>query len=126
LLRNTQDDRVEWVAELAELTKQGALASVEVETPFRDERFQSGELLEVPHAQQMNVGVLLDRVASSSRTIVQPPRQRAALLAKVERFARERFGESSFEFPLLTRAWRFTRRSHQSRLPSGRVGRSVG
>jgi SAM-dependent methyltransferase len=110
LLRNTQDDRVEWVAELAELTKQGALASVEVETPFRDERFQQGELLEVPHTQPMNVWVLVDRVASSSRTIVQPSRQRAALLARVEQFARERFGESTFGFPLLTRAWRFTRR----------------
>jgi SAM-dependent methyltransferase len=110
LLRNVQDDRVEWVAELAELTEQGALASVEVETPFSDERFEPGELLEVSHAQQMNLSLLLDRVASSSRTIVQPAEQRAALLARVERFARKRFGEHSFEFPLIARSWRFTRR----------------
>jgi SAM-dependent methyltransferase len=110
LLRNVQDDRVEWVADLAELTKQGALASAEVETPFRDERFEPGELLEVSHTQPMNVSLLVDRVASSSRTIVQPSEQRAALLARVERFARERFGDSTYEFPLLTRAWRFVRR----------------
>jgi hypothetical protein len=58
----------------------------------------------------MTFSVLLDRVASSSRTIVQPSEQRTALLANVEKFARERFGEDTFEFPLITRAWRFTRR----------------
>jgi len=110
LLRNVQDDRAEWVAELAEMTTQGALASVEVEVPFCDHRFEQAELLEVPHAQPMTLSVLLDRVASSSRTIVQPSEQRTALLAKVEKFARERFGEDPFEFPLLTRAWRFRRR----------------
>ena len=109
LLRNVQDDRVEWVAELAELTKQGALASVEVEMPFRDDRFEQAELLEVRHAQAMNVSLLVDRVASSSRTIVQPSEPRTALLARVEEFARERFGEGTFEFPLLTRAWRYRR-----------------
>ena len=97
LLRNVQDDRVEWVAELAELTKQGALASVEVEMPFRDERFEPAELLEVPHAQPMSCSLLLDRVASSSRTIVQPSEQRTALLTRVEEFARERFGEDTFD-----------------------------
>jgi SAM-dependent methyltransferase len=110
LLRNVQDDRVEWVAQLAELTGQGALASVEVEMPFSDPRFQPGELCEVSHAQPMDVSLLLDRVASSSRTIVQPPERREALLARVEVFARERFGEDTFEFPLLTRAWRYKRR----------------
>jgi SAM-dependent methyltransferase len=110
LLRNVQNDRVEWVAELAELTEQGALASVEVEMPFRDERFEQAELREVPHGQPMNVSLLLDRVASSSRTIVQPSEQRGALLARVEEFARERFGEDTFEFPLLTRAWRYRHR----------------
>jgi SAM-dependent methyltransferase len=110
LLRNVQNDRVEWVAELAELTKQRALASVEVEMPFRDDRFEQAQLLEVPHAQPMNFSVLVDRVASSSRTIVQPSEQRTSLLAGVEDFARERFGEDKFEFPLLTRAWRYRRR----------------
>lgn len=110
LLRNVQNDRVEWVAELAELTKQGALASIEVEMPFRDDRFRQAECLEVPHAQPMNYSLLVDRVRSSSRTIVQPSEQRTALLARVEEFARERFGEGTFEFPLLTRAWRYSRR----------------
>jgi SAM-dependent methyltransferase len=110
LLRNVQDDRVEWVTELAAVTNQGALASVEVEMPFRDDRFEQAELLEVPHAQPMNISLLLDRVASSSRTIVQPSEQRMALLSRVEEFARERFGEDTFAFPLLTRAWRYCRR----------------
>lgn len=111
LLRNLQDDRVKWVAELAELTRQGALASVEVEMPFSDERFDAGELLEVSHAQPMDVSLLLDRVTSSSRIIVQPPEQREVLLTRVEAFARERFGEDAFDFPLLTRAWRYRRSS---------------
>jgi SAM-dependent methyltransferase len=111
LLRNVQDDRIEWVAALAELTGQGALASVEVEVPFRDERFERAELLEVAHAQPMSASLLVDRVASSSRIIVRPPEQREALLARVAAFARERFGEDTFEFPLLTRAWRYRRRS---------------
>jgi SAM-dependent methyltransferase len=110
LLQNAQDDRIEWVAELAELTKPGAFASAGVTMPFIDERFQAGELLEVRHAQLIDVSVLLDRVGSSSRTIVQPPEQRAALSARVEDFARERFGESMFEFPYVTRAWRYRRR----------------
>jgi SAM-dependent methyltransferase len=110
LLRNERDDRVEWVAKLAEMTSSGALASAEVAPPFRDERFQPGELLEVPNGQQMDVPLLLDRITSMSRTIVQPPDQRAALLARVERFARKRFGESPFEFPYVTRAWRYERR----------------
>jgi SAM-dependent methyltransferase len=110
LLRNVQDDRVEWISQLADLTKQGALASVEVERPFRDNRFERAELLEVPHAQPMTVSLLVDRVASSSRIIVQPAEQRTALLTCVEEFARDRFGEDTFEFPLLTRAWRYRRR----------------
>jgi SAM-dependent methyltransferase len=110
LLRNVQDDRVEWVAELAEVTKQGALASVEVEMPFRDDRFEQPELLEVPHAQPMNAALLVDRVASSSRTILQPSKQRIALLTRVEEFAHGHFGEDTFQFPLLTRAWRYQRR----------------
>jgi SAM-dependent methyltransferase len=117
LLRNEQDDRVGWVAELADLTKPGAFASADVATPFSDERFQSGELLTVPHMQPMDVPTLLDRVASSSRTIVQPLEQRAALLARVERFAHERFGESGFEFPYLTRAWRYKRRAESPGRP---------
>jgi hypothetical protein len=58
----------------------------------------------------MNVSLLVDRVASSSRTIVQPSEQRTSLLARVEEFGRARFGEDTFEFPLLTRAWRYRRR----------------
>jgi hypothetical protein len=78
--------------------------------PFRDDRFAQAEWLEEPHAQPMNFSLLVDRVASSSRTIVQPSEQRTSLLARVEQFARERFGEETFEFPLLTRAWRYRRR----------------
>lgn len=111
LLRNVQDDRVGWVAELAELTGQGALASVEVDMPFRDDRFEQAELLEVPHSQPMSLSLLVDRVASSSRTIVQPSERRTALLARVEEFGRRHFGEDTFDFPLLTRAWRYRRRS---------------
>jgi hypothetical protein len=78
--------------------------------PFRDDRFAQAEWLEVPHTQPMNFSLLVDRVASSSRTIVQPSEQRTSLLARVEEFARERFGEETFDFPLLTRAWRYRRR----------------
>jgi hypothetical protein len=86
------------------------LASVAIELPLRDERFEQAELLEVAHGQPMSASMLVDRVASSSRTIVRPPEERAALLARVAVFARERFGEDTFELPLLTRAWRYGRR----------------
>jgi hypothetical protein len=80
----------------------------------RDDRFRLAECLAVPHAQPMNFSLLVDRVKSSSRTIVQRSEQRTALLARVEEFARERFGEGTFEFPLLTRAWPYRRREPQT------------
>jgi SAM-dependent methyltransferase len=114
LLWNQRDDRVGWVAELGELAQfpeGGAVASAELGVPFSDERFQPGELLEVPYLQLMDVPLLLDRVSSVSTTITRPAAERADLLARVEVFARDRFGEGSFEFPYLTRAWRHKIRS---------------
>jgi SAM-dependent methyltransferase len=113
LLWNQRDDRVGWVAELAQFAgfpEAGLVAASELGAPFSDERFRPGELLEVSHAQPMDVQLLLDRVASVSHTIVRPPAERLALLGRVERFARDRFGENSFEFPYVTRAWRYQRR----------------
>lgn len=111
LLWNDQDDRVEWVAALAEITEPGALVSdLEVEVPLVDDRFEPGELCEVPHAQRLDAELLVTLVSTTSHAIVQPPERRAALLADVERFARARFGDAEFELPYLIRAWRFALR----------------
>lgn len=111
LLWNDQDDRVEWVAALAEITEPGALGSdLEVDVPLVDDRFEPGELCEVPHVQRLDAELLVTLVSTTSHAIVQPPERRAALLADVERFARARFGDAEFELPYLIRAWRFALR----------------
>lgn len=112
VLWNDDDERVEWVRELAELVEPGALVSKEEQLgpPFADERFDAGELLEVPHAQRLDAALLAARVASTSHAILLPDEERAELLAAVERFARDRFGDGEFELPHVARAWRLSLR----------------
>lgn len=108
VLWNDQDDGVDWVAELADLTEPGARLSYEEPgPPFEDERFAAPELGQTRHAQRLDATRLATLVSSTSRVIVQPPEQREALLAGVERFARDRFGGGTFELPYVTRAWRY-------------------
>jgi SAM-dependent methyltransferase len=111
IVGNDWDDRVDWVAELGDLVEPGArLTFVEPAPPFEDGRFGPGELLEVPHGQRLDARLLVELVASTSRMIVRPQDERAALLANVERFARSRFGDGGFAFPYVARAWRYERR----------------
>ena len=111
-LWNEADDRVPWLAELAQIAEFGALVTrVDIGTPFEDERFEPGVFEEFPNPQRLDADSLVTLVASFSHTIVLPPDERGALLDAVERFARSRFGDEPFELPYLTRAWRLTLRA---------------
>ena len=109
LLWNEVDDRVDAGAELTRVahTIGGVYTAVEPTPPFKDDRFDGGELAEVPHVQSLDGASLVALVSSFSSTILLPPDERATLLAEVERWARDRFGDGPVELPYVARAWRY-------------------
>ena len=100
-------------AELARVahTIGGVYTEVEPTPPFKDERFDGGELAEVRHVQSLDAASLVALVSSFSSTILLPADERAALLADVEGWARGRFGSRPVELPYVARAWRYALRA---------------
>jgi SAM-dependent methyltransferase len=111
LLWNWLDDRVPWVAKLAELgqavDRMTLLEREEEFVPFADPRFRDPERLLVPHVQRLTPALLVALIASRSRSITQPPDERAELLARVRTLGNAQ-GEE-FELPYVTAAWRAVR-----------------
>lgn len=113
LLWNVFDDRVEWVAELAELleafdrqTRHGPA----VGPPFAGQAgFAEPESRQVPHARRLDADLLVELASTRSRTLTLSPADRERLLQDVRRLALTRHGEGTFELPYVTKVWRATR-----------------
>ena len=106
LFWNLDDDRVPWVAQLADLTQTEArhsLMSAAVAPPYA----ATGDLTEpelgiFDYSEGYDPERLVAMVASQSRTILLPPEERERVLATVRAIAP---GES-FTFPCVCQVWR--------------------
>jgi SAM-dependent methyltransferase len=122
-LWNVHDDRVGWVAGLAEISRSQASATL---TRWRggtgrcrEERlaeagrglFGSPEQAEFGHGQPRTAGSLLAAIATHSHLLVMQEAERARLLAQIEGFLRSRPETSAgpFTLPLVTVALRVLR-----------------
>jgi SAM-dependent methyltransferase len=115
-LWNVDDDRVSWVADLAELAKRKSSVTL---TRWRDgvarsrqERlleagsklFDAAEVGEFGHGQPRTADSLVATIATHSHLLVMAPAERASLLAQVRDFLHARPETSAGEFvlPLVT------------------------
>jgi SAM-dependent methyltransferase/signal transduction histidine kinase len=124
-LWNVDDDRVRWVAELAEMSRrQGAntllrwregYARSWQEAALRTggELFQAAEFGEFANPQQRTAESITATLATHSHLLVLPEAERAALLAQVSDFLHEQpeTAHREFTLPLVTVAVRARRRS---------------
>jgi SAM-dependent methyltransferase len=120
-LWNTDDDRVEWVARLQEVSREAAAPSV---TGSRAEAARLGtgqfggdffgpvERAEFPHQQVHTAASLIALSGTHSRVLALPPAEREALLREVAGFLASWPQTSSGEFtlPMVTAVVRSVRR----------------
>ena len=123
-LWNVDDDRVGWVAELAEISKRQASITLLRWRGGADQAradrmaaagaglFRDGESREFEHGQPRTAGSLLATIATHSHLLVMDETERAGLLARVRDFLRTRPETSDGEFtlPMVTVALRAVRR----------------
>jgi SAM-dependent methyltransferase len=122
-LWNSDDDRVEWIAGLAEVSR----SSVSYVRWFEDNpmpahpAFGPWQEAEFGHVQRRTAETLTATVATHSHVLVLDERERAALLARVRRYLASRPETASGEFDLniVTMAERCVRR-HRPDPASGR------
>ena len=122
-LWNTDDDRVGWVAELAEISKRKSAVTLlrwrAGVAKSRQERilaagsgqFCAGQEREFEHGQARTADSLLATIATHSNLLVMDEPERAALLARIRGFLRARPETSGGEFilPMITVALRALR-----------------
>lgn len=124
-LWNVLDDRVDWVAGLAEVSGSAAIgprdtpASWRVETarmhlPKTGEpaRFDAPEQAEFPHGQRRTADSLVATLATRAGMLVMPRRQRVATLDRIRAFlaSRPETAHGEFTLPMLTCVLRVRRR----------------
>jgi SAM-dependent methyltransferase len=123
-LWNVDDDRVPWVAELAEISKHTSSATL---TRWRDGAgqarqdritaagsglFGAGQTAEFENGQRRTAESLLATIATHSRLLVMDEPDRTALLARISEFLHARPETSAGEFvlPLVTAVLRIPRK----------------
>ncbi len=122
-LWNVDDDRVDWVAELAKLSKRNSSVTLlrwRESTPSRQERllmegsefFGAGELGEFEHGQLRTADSLVATIATHSHLLVMDEPERNRLLAQTRDFLGGRPETSAGEFvlPMVTAVVRAVRR----------------
>jgi len=101
LLWNVFDDRVPWVAELvAAASAEDRLSAMDDELPYEGDPVP--ERREFAHSQAMTRDLLVDNLASRSRTVLMPPAAREDLLRRV----REVAPADAFELHWICDTWR--------------------
>lgn len=114
LVWNSYDDRVEWVARLAEDTANAARRSLrELRVPELPELYGAAEIREFGHVQRLTRGGLRDLVQTHSGFLVRDEADRTDLLAGVDRLLAEHpdlAGQEEVDLPYATLAWRADRR----------------
>lgn len=113
LLWNSYDDRVDWVAQLAEATANAARVSLR--SPHIPElaEFGPGEKREFAHVQRVTRDGLRDLVQTHSGYLVADADRRIELLADVDRVLAEHpdlRGLTQLDVPYETLCWRAVRR----------------
>ena len=123
-LWNVDDDRVSWVAELAEMSRRQASNTLlrwregygrsvqEAALRAGNELFGAAELDEFANAQTRTADSLAATIATHSHLLVMPESERAALLTQVSDFLHRQpeTAEGEFALPLITVAVRARRR----------------
>jgi len=101
LLWNVFDDRVPWVAELAAASSvEDRLSALDDELPY--DGGPVPERRQFAHSQAMTRDLLVDNMASRSRTVLMPPAEREDLLRRVRDLA----PADAFELPWICDSWR--------------------
>ncbi len=101
LLWNVFDDTVPWVSELVAVTAaEDRLSAMEEQLPYEGSPVPERRLF--AHRQPMTRDLLVNNVASRSRTVLMGPAARATLLQQV----RDLPPEESFEVPWVCDTWR--------------------
>lgn len=98
LLWNVFDDRAPWVADLVALTQVEDRRSAMDDVP----PVPGATRRQVEHRQRMDRDLLVDNIASRSRTVLMEPAERADLLRRV----RELAPADAFEVPWVCDTWR--------------------
>jgi SAM-dependent methyltransferase len=109
-LWNTVDDRVEWVAGLAQVAGSAAIGPRDTPDSWRAETaemaagFGSPEQDEFPHAQRRTADSLVATLATRAGMLVMPEQQREATLGRIRAFlaSRPETAQGEFDLPLLT------------------------
>jgi SAM-dependent methyltransferase len=123
-LWNVDDDRVGWVATLAQISKgqsnvtllrwrdRAARARQERLAAAGSGRFEPADVAEFENGQRRTADSLLASIATHSNLLVMEEPERARLLAEVRDFllARPETGAGEFVFPMVTAVLRTTRK----------------
>lgn len=112
-LWNSDDDRVEWIAELGRIS-QGRVSYVDWPATHgivAHPAFGPVESTQIPHHQPRTAQSLLANVATHSRILVLEPDEREETLGRIREFlaSRPEIGSGSFDFPMVTRVERCVR-----------------
>lgn len=115
-LWNVIDDRVDWVAELAQISGFAAIGPRDTFTSWRtataglhlpdagEPRFGSPEQAEFPHGQRRTADSLVATLATRAGMLVMPDRERETTLARIRAFlaSRPETATGEFTLPMLT------------------------
>jgi SAM-dependent methyltransferase len=116
-LWNTLDDRVDWVAGLAQVSGSAAIGPRDTPASWRAEtadmhrpksgapaRFGSPEQAEFPHAQRRTADSLVATLATRAGMLVMPEEEREAALGRIRDYlaSRPETAHGEFTLPMLT------------------------
>jgi SAM-dependent methyltransferase len=110
-LWNVMDDRVDWVAGLAQVSGSAVIGPRDTPTSWRAETAaihlphgSSPELAEFPHAQRRTADSLLATLATRAGMLVMPNQERDSTLARIRAFlaSRPETADGEFTLPMLT------------------------